>query len=685
MLNFPTGAIDNAEISIQRAFANLSFDSPLVVATAPGDRTHLYVASQNGVTQVFEARETVGPAEVAVFLDLSDRTRANGEQGLLGLAFDPAYTSNGFVYVYYSANANPDSSTGDSVIARFTADRATLRVDRASERVLLRFAQPFNNHNGGGLAFGPDGMLYIASGDGGSGNDPMNNAQNLENLLGKILRIAPDGAVPADNPFVGAAGARGEIWAFGLRNPFRFSFDPATGRLWAGDVGQGALEEINLVTRGGNYGWRIFEGTRSNLNPDNRPITDFEAPIFVYDRNQGRSITGGRVYRGGRIPGLSGRYVYGDFVSGRVWALTEAAGEAGDNLEIGQVPNPSSFGEDLEGEILITAYDGGLYRLVPGDGSAEEFPQKLSDTGLFANLANLQASPGLVEYQPGAAFWSDGATKRRWFAVPGQQRIGFSPTEAWDFPVGTVTVKHFEIELADGTLKRLETRVFVHEAAGWQGYTYRWNAAGSDADLLPGSASVDLRVADGAGGTRTQTYRFPDRVQCLQCHTAAAGFVLGVRTNQLNGSFTYPGGVAENQLRALDQAGYLDQTLADPATYAALTDPSDPLAPLASRARAYLETNCSQCHRPGGPTPVDIDLRAATPIAGTGTIGVEPSGESFGVTGARRIAPGVKERSLIWTRMNTLDPAARMPPLASHVIDAEGVELIGDWIDAGAP
>jgi uncharacterized repeat protein (TIGR03806 family) len=676
-LAFPTHTVGGT-VDIERAFPDLSFAAPLSIQRAPGDRTHLYVAEQGGAVRVFDATDP-DVSTSSVFIDLTDRTRAFDEQGLLGLAFDPDYATNGFVYVNYSANTASDVVAGDSVIARFhVPDRDARIADRDSEVQLLRFSDRFFNHNGGDLAFGPDKMLYISSGDGGSSNDPDQNAQNVEDLRGKILRIAPRGTaaqiIPVDNPFVGVAG-RDEIWAYGLRNPFRMSFDG--DRLWVGDVGQGALEEIDLIVKGGNYGWRKFEGTRLNF-PGDPAIPSAIAPVYTYPRTDGTSITGGRVYRGSAVPALVGRYVYGDFIAGTVWALAETGGVATDNVRIGDVPGPSSFGVGLDGEILITAYDGHLYRLVPATGGTGPFPQNLSQTRLFSNLETLRPARGVVPYEPNAPFWSDGATKRRWIAVPGTTpRITFSESGNWDFPVGTVTVKHFEIRLADGRDKRLETRVFINTANdGWQGYTYRWNEAGTDATLLAGAESVDLVVDDGNGGTRNQTYEFPSRAQCQQCHTAAAGKVLGVRTSQLNG------GSQGSQLVALEQAGYFDRPIGDPATLPVLSDPFG-TASLETRARAYLETNCGQCHRPGGPTPVDMDLRASTSIDQTRTVGV--TGQSGTVDGATiRIVAGDRATSLVWTRMNTLVEGERMPPLSTHVIDAAGVALIGDWIDAGA-
>jgi len=681
-LNFPIDSTqdEDEDVDFVRAFPSLSFDSPLVVKTAPGDATHLYVAQQGGQIRVFDASNPT-VATSTVFLDLSERTRALGEQGLLGMAFDPDYATNGYVYVYYCANTNPDINVGDSVIARFTANPDARAVTDKTQTTLLRFAQPFQNHNGGGLEVGPDGMLYVGSGDGGSGDDPHQNAQNKGSLLGKMLRLFPRGTpaqvIPADNPFVGEAGSKGEIWAYGLRNPFRFSFDGA--RLWAGDVGQNALEEIDLIVKGGNYGWRKFEATRLNF-PDDPAIPGAIAPVFAYGRSQGASITGGRVYRGSSFASLVGRYIYGDFVSGNIWSLRESGGVATGNDLLGTVPNPSSFGVGPDGELLITAYDGFIYRLATASGGGASFPQRLSETGLFTDLATLRPAPGVVPYQPNAPFWSDGASKQRWIAVPGTTpTIGFSNAGNWTFPIGTVTVKHFEMPLATpaGAMKRLETRVFINSADdGWQGYTYRWNDAGTDALLLSGAETVDLQATDGHGGTRNQTYAFPSRAQCQQCHTAAAGKVLGVRTSQFNG------GPSGNQLAALNAAGYFDRDIGTPAQYGALPEPFG-TAPLAQRARAYLETNCSQCHQPGGGTPVDLDLRAATPVGQTRAVGIAGVGPAVGGA-TTRIVAGNKGTSLAWTRMNTVAPGERMPPVSSHVIDADGLDLIGDWIDAGA-
>ena len=350
-------------IAIVEAFPNLSFANPLFFTQAPGDPGRAFVVTQGGVVYAFAFAETANTA--TTFLDIDSLVSdAGGELGLLGLAFDPDFADNGYLYVNY----NPNFDTGGSnprrtTISRFQVTDDPDSVDPATETELLEFEQPYANHNGGWLGFGPDGKLYIASGDGGSTGDPQNNAQSLDTLLGKVLRINADGSAPADNPFAGVTGDD-RIWAYGLRNPFRLSFDRATGELWAGDVGQGEREEIDVIERGGNYGWRKYEGTRVYNASDPAPAAAI-FPIHEYDHGGDRcSITGGYVYRGNALAGHAGSYFYADFCTGEVWAL-RGSGAVLVNTFIGTVPgNPSSFGEDLAGELYLTSFDGHVYKLV---------------------------------------------------------------------------------------------------------------------------------------------------------------------------------------------------------------------------------------------------------------------------------------------------------------------------------
>ncbi len=334
-----------------------------VYLTHAGDQSgRLFVVEQGGAIRIVRD----GRLLPTPFLNLRDRVISGGELGLLSVAFHPRFASNGRFFVNYTAN----QGNLRTVIAEYRVSAGDPnRADR-TERVILEIAQPFTNHNGGLNLFGPDGMLYIGMGDGGSAGDPFNNGQRLEALLGKLLRIDIDGGpayrVPPDNPFVGRSGARGEIWAYGLRNPWRFAFDRPTGRLFLADVGQNLWEEVDLIEKGQNYGWKILEGAHCFSPPTGCNTADLQLPIAEYGRSGGCSITGGHVYRGSRIPNLVGRYIFGDYCSGRLWSLTETAPgrwTMAPLLESGL--RISSFGEDQAGELYVIDHRGGIYRLLP--------------------------------------------------------------------------------------------------------------------------------------------------------------------------------------------------------------------------------------------------------------------------------------------------------------------------------
>ena len=354
---------------VEVAFPHFGLDR-MVLLTHPGDSSNrLFLVLQEGCVMGIPNDESVSVSAIEVFLDIRDRVNRGGnEEGLLGLAFDPDFATNGHFYVYYSA-AGPRRS----VVSRFSVSQDDPnRADSGSEEVVLEVFQPYGNHNGGNILFGPDSYLYIGLGDGGSGGDPQGNGQNSETLLGAILRIdprTPSGgrsySVPEDNPFVGTPGFRDEIWAYGFRNPWRFSFDSETGDLWAGDVGQSGWEEIDVVVRGGNYGWNIMEGRHCFRPSRGCNQTDLELPVQEYPNPQeGCSVTGGHVYRGSRLPSLFGAYIYGDFCSGKIWALRYDGQAVTDHqLWVDSPLQISSFGQDQEGELYILSFDGRIYRL----------------------------------------------------------------------------------------------------------------------------------------------------------------------------------------------------------------------------------------------------------------------------------------------------------------------------------
>jgi glucose/arabinose dehydrogenase len=351
-------------VSLERVFPKLSFERPTDLQ-APADGTNrLFVLEQPGRIRVFGNRPD--PEGAATFLDITDRVDDSGnEMGLLGLAFDPGYKTNRTFYVNYTAG-NPRRT----VISRFKATEADAnKADPASEEVILTFDQPYSNHNGGQIVFGPDGMLYIGTGDGGSGGDPHNNGQRRDTLLGKWLRIdvhqgagGQKYAIPPDNPFVGQANMRGEIYAYGLRNLWRFSHDRETNRWFGADVGQNKLEEVNVLEKGKNYGWKIMEASDcfESANCDRTGLT---LPIAEYGRNQGVSVTGGYVYRGARLPALQGTYMYADYGTGRIWGLQYDGQKATGNRELLDSDiNPATFGQDEARELYIVDHGGAIYR-----------------------------------------------------------------------------------------------------------------------------------------------------------------------------------------------------------------------------------------------------------------------------------------------------------------------------------
>ncbi len=336
-----------------------SLEQPLAMAVRTGDPA-LYVAQKTG--EIVAIRD--GDVASAPILDLSGEVSLGGEQGLLGLAFAP---DGGALYVNFT------DTNGDTHVAAFAMRGG--RADAATRRDILVVDQPYSNHNGGNLVFGPDGYLYVGLGDGGSGGDPHGNGQSLSTALGKMLRIDPRLSgeapfrIPSDNPFVGRSDARPAIWAYGLRNPWRYSFDRLTGDLWIGDVGQNAWEEIDRQpagsTGGENYGWNLMEGTHAFAG--NAPA-EASPPVFEYSHDEGGcTVVGGYVYRGEAVPALYGAYVFGDLCLGRIEALRIQGGRVVSHRALGPVvPNLSAFGEDADGELYAMSLSGGLYRLAPG-------------------------------------------------------------------------------------------------------------------------------------------------------------------------------------------------------------------------------------------------------------------------------------------------------------------------------
>jgi glucose/arabinose dehydrogenase len=645
-------APDPLPLGRQRVFPQLSFERPVELTHAGDGTNRLFVLEQRGVIHVFENRPDVERTEV--FLDLREVVlREGNEEGLLGLAFHPRFRENGELIVYYSTRPR------SSIVSRFRVSKDDPnRVDRDSEEKLLQIPQPYSNHNGGSIRFGPDGYLYIGLGDGGKANDPHGHAQNLRTLLGSILRIDVDRqdegfayAIPKDNPFVGRDDARGEIWAYGLRNVWRLAFDSQTGQLWAADVGQDRFEEINIIVRGGNYGWNLREGLHDFI-----PITPVKSPELIdpvveYFRDQGISVTGGLVYRGPSLREYEGAYFYGDYELGNVWALwRDDEGQVDNRLVARTGLEIAAFGEDQQGEMYLCAFDGGIYQLRARDGDqlarGQDFPRKLSDTGLFASVPDNRPAAGVIPYEINMPFWSDYSVKDRYIALPAAESIAFDEREKWKFPVGTVFVKTFWMHRDRVHLKqpvRLETRLLVHSPDGWVGYTYVFNDEGSEAYLLDGARITSLRVTTKDEGETLKPYYFPSRTDCLACHTKAEGFVLGLTTRQMNRSLRYHGQTVD-QIAMLDELGTFTQKVAArggelerfPDWGFGNFDRSGdrqhhggtlemPAGDTTQLARAWLEVNCAMCHRPKGIAAHERDMRYHVALEKMKLLGEPPS------------------------------------------------------------
>jgi uncharacterized repeat protein (TIGR03806 family) len=550
-------------------------------------------------------------------------------------------------------------------------------LNLATEEVLLTIPQQFVNHKGGHIAFGPDGYLYYGLGDGGDANDPFDNGQNKNVLLGKMLRlkVMPTGpyTIPPDNPFAGGGG-RPEIFAYGLRNPWRWSFDRATGELWAGDVGQNIWEEIDILEKGGNYGWKLREGAHCRFPTEPPCIGDGSPidPIWEYEHDFGftgpGSVTGGYVYRGSMYPELTGKYFFADFSNLRIYQLDrDPLTNKASATQFAEGTYVASFTEDVAGEVYaVDFYGGHPFRIAKKAATqTNAFPAKLSQTGCFDAQDPKRPLPALVPYEINAPFYSDGADKRRWLALPDGTTMTVKADGDLDFPDGTVLAKEFTL---GG--KRIETRLFVKHTDGeWGGYSYEWNDAETDATLLPAGKTKVI------GDVR---WTYPSRGQCMSCHTPAAGRSLGLELPQMMREATYATtNRLSPQIATLQHIGLLGD-LGAAAALPALPDPNGTAAADA-RARAYLHANCSHCHREGGPGGGGLDLRAGTTLAATKACGTTPTAGTLGITGAKVFAPGDPAKSVLVQRMHSTQ-AYRMPPLGRSTVDVTGTATVESWI-----
>lgn len=719
------------------AFPHVPLHNAVFLTGAP--RTErLFVCEREGRIVAFD--NDPATSRVDTFLDVRSRCQGWDDCGLLGLAFHPEFgradsPNRGYFYVSYQFSENPTPGPGRvlpphpetrSRLARFTLPDGARAADPESELVLIDQPDRSLWHAGGALLFGiDDGFLYLSLGDEGAGKNVFDNAQRIDrDLFSGVIRIDVDCVpsrshppprqpergrtahyfIPNDNPFVGIPNALEEFWCLGLRSPHRMTQDPVSGEIWIGDVGDAgsdSREEINLIRKGGNYQWDFREGTAERKPQPSESRGDQRPPVLEYPRANGNyCVIGGHVYRGTEhAADLSGKYVFGDNASGRIWTMERASGTAPVVTELCALPagsrnyfGLSSFGVDRHGELYLCVlgepnrHGSGILKLARTGVSGPPVPRLLSQTGAFRDTRTLTPAAGLLSYEINLPLWSDGASKRRWLSLPRHAETGrvvpIARTwyDQWTFPAGSVFVKHFELEGygPGGSTHRIETRLLVqgpNDSA--YGVTYKWRADQSDAELVERGFHEEVVAADS---DRKQTWFFPGPSDCLTCHNANAGFVLGVNLRQINRQSSHPPGMGgEDQLQAWNRCGLfeprMDETgIASMPRHPALDDES---ADLEARARAYLDVNCSSCHRPGE-ARASFDARIEAPWFARNII----NGESVSV-GAERamriVAPGDPSHSLLLERMRSATDN-RMPPLARSIVDRTGVELIERWI-----
>lgn len=717
----------SGEVAIAVAFPQLSFIDPIVFTPHPNQHL-LFVGQRDGQVFYFENDDSIQQKEA--FLDLREQVGIVEDAGFLGLAFHPDFgkptkAGRNYFYTYYSTR---DSNGGHQpqvpippkcepriwfggylVLSRWEVEEGSLVVKAESELIMIKLRLYNSTHRGGGLFFGNDGFLYLSTGDQGQYQTAqiMNN-----NLEGGVLRIDVDmdstrsheplwkmpqdprgddeisGVgyfIPNQNPFVDLAEqVFTEYYAIGYRNPYRMSQDPLTGNIFLGDVGSWVSEEINLVESGDNAGWPVWEDSTAK----NRCMYNLQAlapehklPLTSFARSDANAIIGGYVYRGTQVPFLYGKYICADFgIGDEVFTVDPVTGEYQFLLNFSPT-NIISFGQDQQGEVYVL-HEGNnvkLYRFKVS-GNVQAPPAKLSEIDAFEDLPNLEPAKALIPYEMNVPFWSDGAQKFRWMVIPNdgvhdspEEKIVFSETEPWQFPIGSVLIKHFEL---GG--KRLETRFLVHgEDSIWYGLTYKWRPDNSEADLLENSLDESV-VVDG----EAQIWHYPSQSECLSCHTKGAGNVLGPSTRQLNRNIRYPGStLAINQLVQLNYLQMFSPSLKeeDIPHFLTSTPSSQVGAPLEDRARAYLDANCAYCHQPETGNRAGFDLRLSVSLADQGLLDGELI-DNLGIDNAKALVMKEPDLSMIFHRIKELETGIAMPPLAKSKVDEAGVELIRQWI-----
>jgi len=726
---------------LEESLTEVEIIAPLKIIGMPGTDDVLILCKTGQLWQVNLETQTQ-----KLVLDITDRTINYSEAGTVSIVLHPEFGNPQFpdkqvAFIFYRTKPEPKvwSELGYNRLSKFSWDTTLHQFDENSEEILIQQYDRSSWHNGGGLFF-EDGLLYLGLGDEGEPEHQLLSNQRLDRgLFCGLIRIdvdndptrshpirrqpvanedPPEGwnmetfsqgySIPNDNPWQSPSGEElEEFFAIGIRSPYSMHFDKETKTIWLGDVGSNKREEINLVEMGDNLQWNFREANEWAGKKPEVIIGNEKEPLFHYGNEVGGCIIGGGVYRAAKFLHLNGRYVFADFMSHKIMALQLEENEApkAEVLLSDFGPEPLDLKEHSgisglhylpNGDILATVIawpfeDGGKILHLRQREAIPDPPSRLSELGVFSDLENLTVVQGIFPYEVNAPLWSDRAVKRRWMAIPNDglfneanEQIQFSTKGEWQFPEGTVFIKHFDLptSYSDPTqLTKLETRFFIMAKNNTAyGLTYKWNEDQTDAFLQVENTEEDFDIFDNGQIEGEQTWSFPGRDQCLTCHNSNADFVLGVNTHQLNSDMYYPNlGTVKNQLQYLSDYGIIDHTISDADSYPRAYHLEDESATLDERIRSYLDSNCSSCHQVGGVNTVTMDLRFHTPLNLKNIIKLPTLSQSSNHHNLI-VEPGNHGDSELWIRDQSADEN-RMPPIASNLVDEEYIESLAEWID----
>lgn len=668
----------------EKVWPGLPVKKPLEMKRLPGTQDLLAYADhreeKGSISKLWVFRDTPKATIQVESLSLTNRL-------IYGFCFHPKFEQNGFVFLHTNGPRRGEGSKAKNcLVSRWTMDRKTHRINPASRKVIIKWNS--NGHDGGGVVFGKDGMLYLTTGDGTSDSDENLTGQRIDLLLAKLLRIdvdRPTGerayGIPPDNPFLKTPKAAPETWALGFRNPWRLTCDERTGAIWVGENGQDHWESVKRVERGANYGWSLYEGSHPFYLERKLGPGKLTKPTFEHHHRESRSLTGGIVYYGNILPKLNGAYIYGDYSTGKIWAGKHDGTQVTWHAEIADTSfGITGFATDTRGNLLVIDDHSGFHRLKPNPavGRRSNFPRALSQTGLFSKTAKHETAPGVIAYSINVPHWTDGATATHHFALPGNGQLRFGGNRGWQGPDGTVLMQTLAREG-----KRIETRLLIKQENEWLGYSYEWNKAQTDATLVA-NEGADRALANG------KQWRIPSRAECMMCHGRAAGFVLSLTELQLNRQHDY-GKFKANQIQVLGKSGLVSGVRAEnygsdgKSVQKRFANPYDAKADRTARVRAYWQVNCATCHVNAGGGNAQMLLSHHLALDATKTLGAEPVHNRYGLGDkARIIAPGDPAHSVMLQRVIRSD-LGRMPPVGATGPDPQWIQLLAKWIAEQKP